>query len=109
MDNPLILQLLQKLHYFSYAHKTIHFCWIPSHIGIRTRGNEAADMAAQESLDQDITFSQVPYTDFKSTFLFQGNGRSVGRLAVTIHFFKLSPHLVNGLLDVGDVVKRKLF
>ena len=38
MDNPLILQLLEKLHYLSGAHKTIHLCWIPSHIGIR--GNE---------------------------------------------------------------------
>ena len=60
MDNPLILQLLQKLHYLSCAHKTIHLCCIPSHIGIR------ADMAANESLDQDITVSQVPYTDLKS-------------------------------------------
>ena len=64
MDNPLILQLLQKLHHLSCAHKTIHLCWIPSHIGIR--GNEATDMAAKESLDQDITASQVPYTDLKS-------------------------------------------
>ena len=63
MDNPLILQPLQKLHHLSCAHKTIHLCWIPSHIGIR--GNEAADMA-KESLDQDITASQVPYTDLKS-------------------------------------------
>ena len=64
MDNQLILQLLQKLHHLSCAHKNIHLCWIPSHIGIR--GNETADMAAKESLNQDITASQVPYTDLKS-------------------------------------------
>ena len=63
MDNPLILKLLQKLHHLSCAHKTVHFCWIPSHIGIR--GNEAADVAAKESLSQDIIASQVPYTDLK--------------------------------------------
>ena len=104
MDNPLILQLLEKLHHLSCANKTIYLCWIPSHIGIR--GNEAADMAAKESLDQDITVSQVPYTDLKyhiNFFLFQANGRSAGRLTVTINFFKLSTHLVSGLLNVGDL------
>ena len=63
MDNPLILKLLEKLHHLSGAHKTIHFCWIPSHIGIC--GNEAADMAAKESLSQDIIISEIPYTDLK--------------------------------------------
>ena len=63
LDNPLILKLLEKFHHLSCAHKTIHLCWIPSHIGIR--GNEAADMAAKESLNLNITDRQVPYTDLK--------------------------------------------
>ena len=63
LDNPQVVKLLQKLHLLSDAHKTIFLCWIPSHIGIR--GNEAADVAAKESLDFNITASQVPYTDLK--------------------------------------------
>ena len=55
VDDPLILKTLQKLHDLNCAYQTIHLCWIPSHIGIR--GNEAADMAAKDSLNQDITAS----------------------------------------------------
>ena len=52
LDNPLILKLLEKLHHLSCAHKTIHLCWIPS-------------QASKESLNLDITDSQVPCTDLK--------------------------------------------
>ena len=64
MDGPMVLQLLQRLHHLSCAYETIHLCWIPGHIGVR--GSEAADMAAKESLNQDIIASQVPYTDLES-------------------------------------------
>ena len=105
----LILQLLQKLDHLSCAHKTIHLCWIPSHIGIR--GNETADMAAKESLNQDITASQVPYTDLKShiNHFISSKWQERWSSCMTINFSKLSPPLVSGLLDLGDLVKRKLF
>ena len=41
---PVIRRLIHKLYRLSTSNKTVHFCWIPSHIGIR--GNEAADHAA---------------------------------------------------------------
>ena len=63
LDNPLVVNLLHRLHLLRIAHKTIFFCWIPSHISIR--GNEATDVAAKESLDFNVTASQVPYTDLK--------------------------------------------
>ena len=82
MDYPKILQLLQKLHHLSCANKTIHLCWIPSHTGIL--GNEAADMAAKESLDQSITVSQVPYTDLKSHINFFYFKQMAGALVVLL-------------------------
>ena len=61
-DNPLIIKLLNKHNSLSNF-KTIHYCWIPSHIGIR--GNEKADCAAKNALTQNIDDMKIPYTDFK--------------------------------------------
>ena len=44
---------------------------------------------------QDITVSQVPYTDLKSHIncIFQVNGRSAVHFAVTTNFFQIKPTL----------------
>ena len=42
--------------------KIIHFCWVPSHVGIR--GNEMADQLAKEGLNKDPSlYYKMPYTD----------------------------------------------
>ena len=55
IDHPLVLDVLEK--YSALINKTVLFCWVPSHVGIR--GNELADAAAKAALNEthnhDIT------------------------------------------------------
>ena len=63
LDNPLIVKLLNKLHYIRNS-KNVIFCWIPGHMGIQ--GNDKADLLAKTALNipPDKT-SKLPYTDLK--------------------------------------------
>ena len=63
-ENPLIQNILLKVHTLSLK-KTVVFCWIPSHIGIK--GNEDADTAAKQSLSLSQSKMKLPYTDYKPT------------------------------------------
>ena len=43
------------------VHKTVTFCWLPSHMGIS--GNERADSAAKAALQKDVSDCLISYTD----------------------------------------------
>ena len=47
-SNPQIIRVVHSYNQAILQGKSIVFCWIPSHIGIR--GNEEADKAAKEAL-----------------------------------------------------------
>ena len=61
IDHPLVLDVLEK--YSALVNKTVLFCWVPSHVGIR--GNELADAAAKAALNERLTIMTLPYSDFK--------------------------------------------
>ena len=60
--NPQIQNILQK-HHTNSKYKTIVYCWIPSHIGIRN--NERVDKKTKEPLNLEKTVFKIPFNTFK--------------------------------------------
>src|SRR5213082_1726121 len=60
---PLVRDILEHCHFLSSSGKEIHFCWVPSHVGIP--GNEKADIEAKATLELPTSDCQVPHGDYK--------------------------------------------
>lgn len=59
--NSIVLSIFKILDEIFKQNKRVVFCWVPSHCGIP--GNELADKAAKQALNQEITPISIPYTD----------------------------------------------
>ena len=61
-DHPLVLNILEWLFLLSCKGKRVHFCWVPSHVGIL--GNEYADELAKEGTAKIPVRRGLPFSDF---------------------------------------------
>ena len=51
-DHPTVQTIMRFLVFLHTVHKTVIFCWLPSHMGIS--GNERTDSAAKAALQKDV-------------------------------------------------------
>ena len=62
-DHPVLVQILELYTKMTREGREIVFICVPGHIGIR--GNSAADSAAKDALDGDISVEFIPFSDLK--------------------------------------------
>ena len=59
--HPTVQTIMRFLVFLHTVHKTVIFCWLPSHMGIS--GNKRADSAAKAALQKDVSNCLISYTD----------------------------------------------
>ena len=62
-DHPVLVQNLELYTEMSREGREIIFIWVPGHVAIR--GNSAADSAAKDALDGDISVELIPFSVLK--------------------------------------------
>ena len=76
-DHPVLVQILDLYTEMTRDGREIVFIWVPGHVGIR--GNSAADSAAKDALDGDISVELIPFSDLKPrTAVGGGDGGGAG-------------------------------
>jgi ribonuclease HI len=63
LENPLVVEVLERVHQQLHVDRSITFVWVPSHIGIA--GNTAVDAVAKAGVSFPISNAEIPHTDFK--------------------------------------------
>ena len=58
-NSPTVQTIMRFLVFLHTVHKTVIFCWLPSHMGIS--GNERADSAAKAALQKDASDYLISY------------------------------------------------
>ena len=62
-QNPIANKMLQLIQSVISKQKIVHFCWIPSHVGIQ--GNEKVDKEAKMALNKPLPVHfKIPHTDY---------------------------------------------
>ena len=62
--HPVVQKIQEALLELDLKSKSVHFCWVPAHVGIP--GNELADSEARAVIDRErVTFHHIPHSDMK--------------------------------------------
>ena len=84
-DHPTVQTIMRFLVFLHTVHKTVIFCWLPSHMGIS--GNERADSAAKTALQKDVSDCLISYTDTRRASTIARGGP--GKILCELHLIRI--------------------